>query len=110
MYLADHAQGYGLISIVLHWSMAIVFIELFILEKYMVDLDYYSRWYQTTPDFHRSIGVLVSLLMLLLLMLFRWGRRRYNRHPDMRGKRWEKILLPGNFPKPLSPAQSGKTW
>jgi len=105
MYLTDHARGYGLISIVLHWSMAIVFIGLFILGKYMVDLDYYSRWYQTAPDFHRSFGVLVSLLLLL-----RWGWRRYNRQPDMRGKRWEKISLPCNFPKPLSPAQSGKTW
>jgi cytochrome b561 len=77
--ITNTPQRYGLISLVLHWGMAIAFIGLFLLGKYMVGLDYYDAWYLAAPNLHRSIGVI-----LVLLMLLRWGWRRANIQPGER--------------------------
>lgn len=69
-------QGYGLISIGLHWLSAIVVIGLFALGYWMVGLDYYSDWYRTGPHIHKSVG-----LLLLLLTLFRLGWKTFNDKP-----------------------------
>ncbi len=56
---------YGWLSILLHWLMAIAFIALFLLGQYMVDLDYYDAWYHRAPEIHKSIGILLVMMMLL---------------------------------------------
>ena len=61
-------SNYGLISVLLHWIMAIVIIGLFFLGQYMADLDYYHQWYHQAPWWHKSVGV--SLFGLLLIRLF----------------------------------------
>jgi len=76
MQITNSPQRYGLISLIFHWGMAIAFIALFLLGKYMVGLDYYDAWYQAAPDLHRSTGVI-----LVLLMLLRWGWRCNNIQP-----------------------------
>lgn len=75
---------YGLITIILHWLVAILVISLFILGLWMVDLDYYDRWYRRAPDLHKSTGVL-----LFFIMLFRLIWNTLNKRPQ---------LLPGNNP------------
>jgi cytochrome b561 len=62
---------YGLVSIVLHWSMALCFIAMYALGWWMVELDYYDPWYHRAPDIHRSVGILLAGLMLLR---FLWNR------------------------------------
>lgn len=62
-------RGYGVLSIALHWLTALTVVGLFLLGTWMVDLDYYSQWYKTGPDVHRSIGVLLVLVVLLRLVL-----------------------------------------
>jgi len=57
---------YGWITITLHWLVAIIIIGLFALGYWMVELGYYDPWYKQGPDIHRSIG-----LILFVLMLFR---------------------------------------
>ncbi|MGJ8694593.1 MAG: cytochrome b [Thalassotalea sp.] len=57
---------YGLISKLVHWLSAFVIIGLYILGKWMEDLDYYSEWYRLAPNWHKSIGII-----LLLLTIFR---------------------------------------
>lgn len=64
--LKDHKSGFGLISILLHWVSAILIVFLFGLGLYMVDLSYYDSFYNTAPELHISLG-----LLLLLLTLFR---------------------------------------
>ncbi len=64
--LKDHKNGFGLISILLHWVSAILIIFLFGLGLYMVGLGYYDPYYHTGPELHVSLG-----LLLLLLTLFR---------------------------------------
>ncbi|GGB60214.1 cytochrome b [Shewanella inventionis] len=62
------SSGYGLTAILLHWLSVIAVFGLFGLGFWMVDLTYYSSWYQTAPHIHKSIGLLflgVTLLRLL---------------------------------------------
>ena len=55
---------YGLISIALHWLVALTVFGLFALGYWMVGLDYYSGWYKTAPELHKSIGILLFVVML----------------------------------------------
>ncbi|QIB65771.1 cytochrome b [Kineobactrum salinum] len=75
--LKDRPWGYGLVSIVLHWTSAIAILFLFGLGIYMVDLGYYDPWYNQAPRLHISIG-----LCLLLLMCLRLVWRVTSRNPE----------------------------
>lgn len=68
MRLGNTRQSYGVVSIALHWLMAILIIGLFALGLYMTGLDYYHPWYQSAPDLHRSFGILMVALLLLRLL------------------------------------------
>ncbi len=59
---------YGLISKLFHWLSALTIVSLFILGYWMVDLDYYSQWYQTAPHWHQSIGFLLFSFTLFRLI------------------------------------------
>ena len=88
LMLANTKRGYGLVAISLHWLSALVIIGLFGLGFWMVDLTYYSSWYKTAPDIHKSIGIL-----LLMLTLFRFAWRLLTTKPEAETghKAWEKI-------------------
>lgn len=58
---------FGLVSILLHWAVALTVFGLFGLGLWMSGLDYYSPWYRTAPDIHKGIGILLFLVMLLRL-------------------------------------------
>lgn len=74
-------QGYGLISIALHWLVALTVVGLFALGLWMVELGYYDPWYRKGPDLHKSIGILLFLVMGFRL-IWRWS----NPHPISVGK------------------------
>ena len=59
-------RKYGVIQILIHWITALLVFGLFGLGLWMMDLNYYSEWYRTAPDLHKSIG-----LTLLALTIFR---------------------------------------
>ncbi len=71
MQLRNNSQRYGWISIGLHWLVAMTVVGLFALGLWMVDLGYYDAWYRKGPDLHRSIGILLFLVMSARL-LWRW--------------------------------------
>lgn len=75
--LKNTHQSYGLIAKLLHWLSALTVIGLFAVGFWMVDLDYYSQWYQTAPHWHKSIGIL-----LLLATIFRIVWRITNQTPQ----------------------------
>lgn len=79
-------QSYGIVSILLHWLMAIAIIGTFILGLWMVELDYYSEWYKSAPDFHRSIGIFI-----FIVLIFRFIWRLINVVPKAEPnlKKWE---------------------
>ncbi|HCA64050.1 MAG TPA: cytochrome b, partial [Pseudomonas sp.] len=47
---------------------AVAVFGLFALGFWMVGLNYYSSWYRTAPDLHKSIGILLLLVMLLRVL------------------------------------------
>lgn len=65
---SNSRAGYGLISILLHWIMAVAVLGLFGLGWWMVDLSYYSSWYNTAPDIHKSVGVLLMGVLAVRLV------------------------------------------
>lgn len=67
---------YPLVSRLIHWASALVIIFLFFSGWYMVELDYYSLWYQTLPDLHQLIGV-----GLLILWGYKIIRLFWVQHP-----------------------------
>ena len=64
----DTTTHFGLITILFHWVTAIILIGLFILGLYMVELTYYDSLYNKLPFIHKSIGILLGLLLLLRLI------------------------------------------
>lgn len=85
--LRNSNQTYGLVTIGLHWLSALAVIGLFALGLWMVELTYYSSWYKTAPDIHKSVGVL-----LLMATLFRLIWRACSVQPEAEPshKAWEK--------------------
>lgn len=67
MNIANSNNSYGIVSILLHWIMAVLIMGLFALGKYMVNLDYYNPWYHLGPWWHKSVGVAVFALLILRL-------------------------------------------
>lgn len=68
MSFANTRQAYGVISIGLHWLIALLVIGLFLLGLYMTSLDYYDPWYQAAPDMHRSLGIVMVAFLLFRLL------------------------------------------
>ncbi len=77
MSLRNTEENYGLVARFLHWSMAVAIFAMFALGLWMRSLDYYSPWYKTAPDIHKSIGIL-----LLMALLFRFIWRFANTRPS----------------------------
>ncbi len=70
MVIKDTATGYGVVSRLFHWLMALAIFALFALGWWMVGLDYYSSYYHSAPDLHCSAGILL-LIALVLRMVWR---------------------------------------
>lgn len=62
------SENFGLLRIILHWSIAFLCIALFISGLVMVELDYYHPWYHRLPWWHKSCGVLVIVLVFFHLI------------------------------------------
>lgn len=76
MLIRNTPAGYGLVSRMLHWLMALAIVAMFGLGIWMVELDYYSPYYRSAPDIHKSVGIL-----LLIALAFRFGWRVANVRP-----------------------------
>ncbi|MFA5898284.1 MAG: cytochrome b [Hyphomicrobium sp.] len=88
MQIRDTTAGYGLPTRIIHWLMAAAIIGMYVLGLWMVDLNYYSPYYRTAPDIHRSVGM---LLLFLLLVRFAW-RLSSSRTDDSELSPIERIL------------------
>ncbi|PSS57630.1 cytochrome b [Pseudomonas sp. BBP2017] len=64
MQLRNSSSRYGLVSIVMHWGVALAVFGLFGLGLWMMGLDYYSPWRKDAPDLHKSIGLVLLAVML----------------------------------------------
>ncbi|MDX1635684.1 MAG: cytochrome b [Marinobacter sp.] len=68
MQLRNTAGGYGGLMIGLHWLVAIAVFGLFASGWWMVDLSYYSQWYNLAPHLHKSVGLLLIAVMVVRLV------------------------------------------
>jgi len=71
MRLRNTSTGYGLVTKLLHWSIALSILGLIGLGWYMVDLTYYDPWYHRTLELHRVLGLAVLGAAALFLV---WKR------------------------------------
>ncbi len=79
-------KSWGLLTVLMHWLVAASIIGLFGLGLWMTDLDYYDPWYRQGPDIHRSIGILLFMLILLRLI---WRFEEIIPDPHPNHKPWE---------------------
>lgn len=79
MHWKDTTTGYGLVTRLLHWGMALAIVAMFVLGVWMRTLDYYSPYYELGPYVHQAAGI---LLLGVLAARFAW--RLANVRPDER--------------------------
>ncbi|APQ13271.1 cytochrome b [Pseudomonas rhizoryzae] len=68
MHWRNDGLRYGLVSLVLHWVMALAIIAMFASGLWMRTLDYYDSWYHTAPELHKSAGILLLIALVLRLL------------------------------------------
>ena len=68
MQLKNSTTHFGLVAVSLHWLVAITVFALFALGLWMTGLDYYHSWYQQGPWWHKSIGILLFLVVTFRLV------------------------------------------
>ncbi|MGM0570211.1 cytochrome b [Marinobacter sp.] len=68
MQLLNSSRRFGAVHATLHWLVALAVFGLFGLGYYMVDLTYYDEFYRLGPHIHRSIGILLFVVVILRLI------------------------------------------
>lgn len=66
--LLNNLKQFGILSKAFHWLSAMAVFFLFGLGYWMMELDYYSQWYQTAPHWHESVGILLAIFTLLRIV------------------------------------------
>ncbi|WP_432695518.1 cytochrome b [Marinobacterium sp. YM272] len=66
--LRNSSSHYGLLSILIHWIMALAIIGLYPLGLYIDSLSYYDPAYRTVPHWHKSIGMLVFATLFIRIV------------------------------------------
>lgn len=85
--LKNTQQSYGWLSITLHWLSTILIFAMFALGLWMVELDFYNPWYKDAPHYHKSVGVLLALIIILRLIA-----KAKQTSPETLGKTWEQKI------------------
>ncbi|TKU00199.1 cytochrome b [Citrobacter sp. wls830] len=65
MQYTNSPQRYGVVSVALHWLVAIAVYGMFALGLWMVTLSYYDGWYHQAPELHKSIGILLMMGLVI---------------------------------------------
>jgi len=63
---------YGLTAILLHWMVAATVFAMFGLGLWMTGLSYYDPWYRLGPWWHKGVGALLFLVVMVRLV-WRWS-------------------------------------
>jgi len=79
--------NYDIISMSLHWLIAILTISLFFLGLWMVDLGYYDDWYYLGPWWHTGLGI-VTLALVLFRLVWRIKRAA---PPEISMPNWQRV-------------------
>jgi len=88
MMLKNSTTRYGLIAKTIHWLVAVAVLGMFAVGVWMVGLSYYDDWYKDAPHYHKSVGMILVLVMLFRLV---WRMVNVTPHSLSNHKPWEKI-------------------
>lgn len=66
--IINDKNAYGWGPVILHWLVAIAIYGLYALGSYMEGLDYYDQGYHTLPEWHKAIGILVALMLVIRIV------------------------------------------
>lgn len=75
MHWRNDNRRYGLVSVTLHWLVAVTVVGQFGLGLWMRSLGYYDAWYRLGPWWHKGIGVLL-FAVLVARLVWRWTNPR----------------------------------
>ena len=87
--LKNTATAYGGVTLALHWLVALAVIGMFALGLWISELEYYDAWYQRGPALHKSIGILLFIIMAFRLV---WRWLNPLPHPLPNHAPWERRL------------------
>ena len=82
-------NAFGLVTIVLHWLLALIIIGQFILGLYMLSLSYYDPSYHSLPFYHKSIGIIFAFLLFIRIG---WGSINLHPQPASNPPKWQSRL------------------
>ncbi|CAV26534.1 putative cytochrome b561 [Vibrio atlanticus] len=82
----NNVKNYNPLARAMHWISALAIFGLFGVGLWMVDLSYYSEWYKTAPDYHRSVGILLAAVTIIRLL---W--KLVTASPNVEGKSYEVV-------------------
>lgn len=68
MQWRNSPERYGHLSVLIHWLVALTVYGMFGLGLWMVTLGYYDGWYHKAPELHKSIGMVVLLVMVIRVL------------------------------------------
>lgn len=68
MSIKNSSTRFGSLAIVLHWLVALAVYGMFALGLWMMTLGYRDSFYHQAPALHKSIGVLLSVIMLVRII------------------------------------------
>lgn len=88
MTLRNSANEYGLIARLFHWISVLVVAAMFAVGTWMVELTYYSPWYKTAPNYHKSVGVLFAVFIVIRLF---WRFIEVNPRPLPNHSAFERV-------------------
>ncbi|MBQ0758625.1 MAG: cytochrome b [Zhongshania sp.] len=88
MPIKNTPSRYGWLSVSIHWLMALTVIGMFALGIWMRQLSYYDPWYKDGPTIHKSIGILLFILLLARIV---WRNINIRPSDDPALKAWERI-------------------
>lgn len=89
---ANSTSHYGLISKLLHWTIATLMLGLVWLGAYMVELSYFDRWYNQSLQLHKSFGLLVFALAGIY---FTWKMLSPSPRALTTAPRWQRLSAAG---------------
>ena len=86
--LTNDGTGYDPVTKGLHWTVAVLIIVLLCLGWYMVELNYYDRWYNASLEWHKALGMLALVVGAVKLG---WATGRRVPAPPASMAAWERL-------------------
>lgn len=86
--MTNDGTDYDPVTKGLHWTVAVLIIVLLCLGWYMVELNYYDRWYNASLEWHKALGMLALVVGAVKIC---WATGRRVPAPPASMAAWERL-------------------